>query len=65
MPPGPLQLTGLVTKVGFMNKTATVTVSRWATHAKTMKVSLNCSLVDCVKLLMGVLHSETDNSAFK
>ncbi|KLO17854.1 nucleic acid-binding protein [Schizopora paradoxa] len=37
MPPGPLQLTGLVTKVGFMNKTATVTVSRWATHAKTMK----------------------------
>ncbi|KIJ22596.1 hypothetical protein M422DRAFT_196989, partial [Sphaerobolus stellatus SS14] len=28
---------GLVTKVGCMNKTATVTVSRWAEHPKTQK----------------------------
>jgi len=29
---------GVVTKSGFMNKTATVTVSRWAIDAKTGKV---------------------------
>ncbi|KIJ28883.1 hypothetical protein M422DRAFT_189151 [Sphaerobolus stellatus SS14] len=33
----PLSLKGLVTKVGCMNKTATVTVSRWAEHPKTQK----------------------------
>ena len=34
----PITLSGIVTKVGFMNKTATVTVSNWYTHPKTMKV---------------------------
>ncbi|KAI5115268.1 hypothetical protein M0805_001637 [Coniferiporia weirii] len=33
----PLILQGIVTKVGYMNKTATVTVSRWATHPRTLK----------------------------
>ncbi|KAL5534923.1 hypothetical protein ACEPAF_3013 [Sanghuangporus sanghuang] len=33
----PLLLQGIVTKVGFMNKTATVTVSRWVTHPRTQK----------------------------
>ena len=34
----PMAFTGLVTKVGFMNKTATVTVSRFVTHPKVGKV---------------------------
>ncbi|KAK0233011.1 hypothetical protein IW262DRAFT_1328178 [Armillaria fumosa] len=34
----PMALQGIVTKVGFMNKTATVTVSRWMTHRVTGKV---------------------------
>ncbi|KZT68517.1 nucleic acid-binding protein [Daedalea quercina L-15889] len=33
----PMAFTGLVTKVGFMNKTATVTVSRFVTHPKVGK----------------------------
>lgn len=33
----PMAFQGLVTKVGFMNKTATVTVSRWAVHKLTGK----------------------------
>ncbi|KAK7059072.1 hypothetical protein VNI00_001696 [Paramarasmius palmivorus] len=33
----PMAFQGLVTKVGFMNKTATVTVSRWAIHKVTGK----------------------------
>ncbi|ETW77233.1 hypothetical protein HETIRDRAFT_327712, partial [Heterobasidion irregulare TC 32-1] len=33
----PMAFTGLVTKVGFMNKTATVTVSRWVFHKLTGK----------------------------
>ncbi|KAI3622322.1 30s ribosomal protein s17 [Moniliophthora roreri] len=33
----PMAFQGLVTKVGFMNKTATVTVSRWAVHRVTGK----------------------------
>ncbi|KAF8530704.1 hypothetical protein JB92DRAFT_2782407 [Gautieria morchelliformis] len=33
----PMALTGVVTKVGFMQKTATVTVSRWMVHRKTHK----------------------------
>ncbi|PBK77433.1 nucleic acid-binding protein [Armillaria solidipes] len=33
-----MALQGIVTKVGFMNKTATVTVSRWMTHRVTGKV---------------------------
>ncbi|KAF9813953.1 hypothetical protein IEO21_05389 [Rhodonia placenta] len=33
----PMAFTGLVTKVGFMSKTATVTVSRWVTHPRTGK----------------------------
>ncbi|TFY71769.1 hypothetical protein EVG20_g1227 [Dentipellis fragilis] len=32
-----MSLSGLVTKVGFMNKTATVTVSRWVVHKQTGK----------------------------
>lgn len=34
----PMALTGVVTKVGFMQKTATVTVSRYMVHRKTHKV---------------------------
>ncbi|KAF8587490.1 nucleic acid-binding protein, partial [Ramaria rubella] len=33
----PMALTGIVTKVGFMQKTATVTVSRFMVHRKTQK----------------------------
>ncbi|KAK7064324.1 polyamine transporter 1 [Favolaschia claudopus] len=33
----PLALRGIVTKVGFMQKTATVVVSRWAVHKVTGK----------------------------
>ncbi|KAJ6509418.1 nucleic acid-binding protein [Mycena vitilis] len=33
----PLALRGIVTKVGLMQKTATVVVSRWATHKLTGK----------------------------
>ncbi|KAG7099112.1 hypothetical protein E1B28_000985 [Marasmius oreades] len=33
----PMAFQGLVTKVGYMNKTATVTVSRWAIHKLTGK----------------------------
>jgi hypothetical protein len=34
----PLALRGVVSKVGFMRKTATVVVSRWAVHKMTGKV---------------------------
>jgi hypothetical protein len=34
----PMSFFGVVTKAGFMNKTATVTVSRWVIDAKTGKV---------------------------
>ncbi|EIM87485.1 nucleic acid-binding protein, partial [Stereum hirsutum FP-91666 SS1] len=33
----PMALTGIVTKAGFMNKTATVTVSRFVVHKTTRK----------------------------
>ncbi|KAG5351823.1 hypothetical protein E4T56_gene7226 [Termitomyces sp. T112] len=33
----PMAFTGVVTKAGFMNKTATVTVSRWVIHKLTGK----------------------------
>ncbi|KAH8105764.1 hypothetical protein DFH11DRAFT_1475009, partial [Phellopilus nigrolimitatus] len=33
----PLILQGIVTKAGCMNKTATVTVSRWTVHPRTRK----------------------------
>jgi len=36
--PGPMAFKGIVTKVGFMNKTATVTVTRQVVHKKTQKV---------------------------
>jgi hypothetical protein len=34
----PMSFFGVVTKAGFMNKTATVTVSRWVIDKKTGKV---------------------------
>ncbi|KIP02245.1 hypothetical protein PHLGIDRAFT_112259 [Phlebiopsis gigantea 11061_1 CR5-6] len=34
----PMSFTGIVTKAGFMNKTATVTVSRHVAHPRTGKV---------------------------
>ena len=34
----PMSFLGVVTKSGFMNKTATVAVSRWVVDAKTGKV---------------------------
>lgn len=36
----PMAFQGLVTKAGFMNKTATVSVSRWVFHKITGKVRL-------------------------
>ncbi|KAG6862415.1 hypothetical protein C0995_011855 [Termitomyces sp. Mi166 len=33
----PMAFTGVVTKAGFMNKTVTVTVSRWVIHKLTGK----------------------------
>jgi hypothetical protein len=38
--PGPMSFTGIVTKVGRMNKTATVTVTRHVVHKVTGKVSV-------------------------
>jgi small subunit ribosomal protein S17 len=35
---GAMTFTGIVTKVGFMNKTATVTVPRFVIHKRTGKV---------------------------
>ena len=34
----PMSLLGVVTKAGFMNKTVTVTVSRWVIDTRTGKV---------------------------
>lgn len=34
----PITLQGIVTKVGYMNKTATVTVSNYFVHKPTLKV---------------------------
>jgi small subunit ribosomal protein S17 len=34
----PMSFLGVVAKAGFMNKTATVAVSRWVVDAKTGKV---------------------------
>lgn len=36
----PMSLKGIVTKVGVMRKTATVTVSRWVIHKQTGKVCM-------------------------
>lgn len=36
----PMSFVGQVTKVGFMNKTATISVSRFVFHPKTGKVRL-------------------------
>jgi hypothetical protein len=36
----PMTLKGIVTKVGVMQKTATVTVSRWVIHKQTGKVCM-------------------------
>jgi len=36
----PMTLKGIVTKVGVMRRTATVTVSRWVIHKQTGKVSM-------------------------
>lgn len=36
----PMAFRGLVTKVGFMDKTATVTVTRWVAHKLTRKVCI-------------------------
>lgn len=38
----PMAFNGVVTKAGFMNKTVTVTVSRWVIHKLTGKVSMKC-----------------------
>jgi hypothetical protein len=37
----PISFLGVVTKAGFMHKTATVTVSRWVIDTKTGKVRLH------------------------
>ena len=55
----PMSLIGQVTKVGFMNKTATVTVSRYVFHPKTGKVRPPPPFPrpsDC-PLVYGVVHS--------
>ena len=51
----PLRLTGIVTKAGFMNKTVTVTVSRWKTHSKTLKVGTSI-------LLQKILSTDEHNT---
>lgn len=38
----PMAFMGVVTKVGCMNKTATVTVSRLVAHRRTGKVRFRC-----------------------
>ncbi|KAI0932989.1 hypothetical protein AcW2_001449 [Taiwanofungus camphoratus] len=43
----PMAFAGLVTKAGFMNKTATVTISRWVVHPKTGKVC-NRNIIYCL-----------------
>jgi small subunit ribosomal protein S17 len=52
----PMAFRGLVTKVGFMKKTATVTVSRWVTHKITGKVKLGA--VSCIVCLTSVQRIE-------
>lgn len=37
----PMAFNGIVTKAGFMKKTATVTVSRWVVHKLTGKVRIH------------------------
>ena len=37
----PMAFNGIVTKAGFMQKTATVTVSRWVMHKLTGKVRIH------------------------
>jgi len=37
----PMAFNGVVSKAGFMKKTATVTVSRWVIHKLTGKVCLH------------------------
>ena len=44
----PMSLIGQVTKVGYMNKTATVTVSRFIYHARTGKVCHPSYLSSCL-----------------
>ena len=39
----PMSFVGVVTKAGFMNKTATVTVSRWVIDKRTGKVGCDQS----------------------
>lgn len=41
-----MALTGIVTKAGFMNKTATVTVSRFVFHKVTRKVRPSITIED-------------------
>jgi hypothetical protein len=41
----PMAFQGVVSKVGFMNKTATVTVSRWVVHKITGKVRASHAVV--------------------
>lgn len=51
----PMTLNGIVTKAGFMNKTATITVSRWVDHKLTGKVRV--TILD-----LSFLHVETSAS---
>jgi hypothetical protein len=46
----PISFLGVVTKAGFMNKTATVTVSRWVIDTKTGKVrsSPPLKIINCL-----------------
>lgn len=42
---GAMAFTGIVTKVGAMNKTATVTVQRYVVHKRTGKVNVLQSVI--------------------
>lgn len=50
LPMPPMTLKGIVTKVGAMKKTATVTVSRWVIHKQTGKACTTSSFNVCCVL---------------
>ena len=72
----PMSLKGVVTKVGAMSKTATVTVSRWVIHKQTGKVrttSCPASLAFLTKAILSqrierskkyLTHDENDGVSF-
>lgn len=52
----PMAFRGLVTKVGFMDKTATVTVTRWVAHKLTTKVCFPALFLNIFVLNISQAH---------